>query len=44
MPGPKKRGGVVIWDRQKLDDAFDALPERDAQDQDSDEIWNRVSA
>ena len=29
MPAPKKEGGVVVWDRRKLDAAFDALPERD---------------
>lgn len=29
MPGPKKDGGVVVWDRRKLDVAFEALPDRD---------------
>ncbi|WP_028746349.1 helix-turn-helix transcriptional regulator [Rhizobium mesoamericanum] len=29
MPGPRKAGGRVLWDRYELDDAFDALP-RDA--------------
>lgn len=43
MPGPKKYGGIVVWDRHKLDDAFNALPERDEQEV-SDDIWNRVSA
>lgn len=29
MPSPKKEGGVVVWDRRKLDQAFEALPDRD---------------
>jgi hypothetical protein len=30
MPGPKRINSRVIWDRVKLDVAFDALPEDDA--------------
>lgn len=30
MPEPKEEGGVVVWDRRALDDAFDALPDRAA--------------
>jgi predicted DNA-binding transcriptional regulator AlpA len=26
MPKPKKIGGVAVWDRIRLDAAFDALP------------------
>lgn len=28
MPQPKEEGGVVVWDRRALDEAFDALPDR----------------
>lgn len=31
MPAPKKQGGVVVWDRRKLDEAFEALPDREAE-------------
>jgi hypothetical protein len=41
MPGPKKQGGVVVWDRNKLDDSFEALPERDQSA--NDDIWDRVA-
>src|SRR5262249_20162148 len=30
MPGPKRINSRVVWDRIKLDVAFDALPEDDA--------------
>ena len=26
MPKPKKYGGVAVWDRKRLDTAFEALP------------------
>lgn len=28
MPQPKQQDGVVVWDRVKLDAAFEALPDR----------------
>jgi predicted DNA-binding transcriptional regulator AlpA len=30
MPGPKRINSRVVWDRIKLDLAFDALPDNDA--------------
>jgi predicted DNA-binding transcriptional regulator AlpA len=30
MPGPKRINSRAVWDRIKLDLAFDALPENDA--------------
>jgi hypothetical protein len=30
MPRPKRVDGCVIWDRYRLDDAFDALPDEGA--------------
>jgi predicted DNA-binding transcriptional regulator AlpA len=32
MPGPKRINSRVIWDRLKLDAAFEALPDTDAND------------
>jgi predicted DNA-binding transcriptional regulator AlpA len=29
MPGPKRINGRVVWDRLRLDAAFEALPDRD---------------
>lgn len=29
MPTPKKKNGVVLWDRLALDAAIEALPDRD---------------
>jgi predicted DNA-binding transcriptional regulator AlpA len=29
MPGPKRINSRVVWDRLKLDAAFDALPDND---------------
>jgi hypothetical protein len=29
MPQPKKINARLVWDRRSLDDAFDALPERE---------------
>lgn len=41
MPGPKKVGGVVVWDRQKLDIAFEDLPERDCREE--HDVWSCVA-
>ncbi|HEX4302893.1 MAG TPA: hypothetical protein VHZ78_08865 [Rhizomicrobium sp.] len=30
LPGPKQLDGCVVWDRHRLDDAFEAFPDRDA--------------
>lgn len=27
MPKPKRQGGVVVWDRFRLDESFEALPD-----------------
>lgn len=27
MPGPKRQGGVIVWDRYRLDQAFESLPD-----------------
>jgi predicted DNA-binding transcriptional regulator AlpA len=37
MPEPFKIGGVVLWDRQRLDLAFDALSNRE-----DDSVWDDV--
>ena len=37
MPGPKRINSRVLWDRLKLDTAFDAFADTD--DQSSDELW-----
>lgn len=42
MPKSKRIGGVVLWDRQGLDTAFDALPGGSETNQ--DDIWNQVAA
>jgi hypothetical protein len=39
MPKPKRVDGMVLWDRYRLDDAFEALPDEGAVDP-----WNEVSA
>ena len=41
MPSPKRVDGVVIWDRQTLDAAFDDLPESKVK-ADAD-IWDSVA-
>jgi predicted DNA-binding transcriptional regulator AlpA len=38
MPQPKRRGGVVVWDRWALDTAFDAL-DGDANDDATDRFF-----
>jgi predicted DNA-binding transcriptional regulator AlpA len=30
MPSPKRINSRAVWDRRRLDDAFDALPEEDS--------------
>jgi predicted DNA-binding transcriptional regulator AlpA len=30
MPGPKRINSRSVWDRRRLDQAFDALPEEDS--------------
>ncbi|MEH3065444.1 MAG: excisionase family DNA-binding protein [Methylobacterium radiotolerans] len=39
MPSPKVVGSRVLWDRLKLDAYFDALPERDAEADESGDSW-----
>lgn len=39
MPGPKRVGSRVIWDRKALDSAFDALPD----DNGRDDPWEDVA-
>lgn len=39
MPSPKVIGSRVLWDRVKLDAYFDALPERDAEVDESGDSW-----
>lgn len=36
MPGPKRINSRVIWDRLKLDEAFEALADTDADDPESE--------
>jgi predicted DNA-binding transcriptional regulator AlpA len=36
MPGPKRINSRVVWDKLRLDAAFDALPDRD---QTADDQW-----
>jgi predicted DNA-binding transcriptional regulator AlpA len=42
MPGPKRIGGVVVWDRKALDLAFEALSGED--ESNVDDVWSRVAA
>lgn len=37
MPKPKRIDGCVVWDRFRLDAAFEALP-----DENADPVWSRV--
>jgi hypothetical protein len=39
MPPPKRIDGRKVWDRRKLDEAFEALPDDGAADQNP---WNEV--
>jgi hypothetical protein len=41
MPGPKRINSRVVWDRKKLDLAFDALPDDDTSYLNP---WDEVSA
>jgi predicted DNA-binding transcriptional regulator AlpA len=38
MPKPKRINARVVWDRQQLDRAFDALPDVDGR---PDDVWDR---
>jgi hypothetical protein len=38
MPKPKRVDGVVVWDRYRLDAAFEALP-----DEGASLAWSRVA-
>jgi predicted DNA-binding transcriptional regulator AlpA len=40
MPAPKEIGGIVVWDRHEIDDAFDALSETPSEEAD---VWANVS-
>lgn len=35
MPGPKRQDGVKVWDRMRLDQAFELLPDEAEESQDS---------
>lgn len=41
MPHPKRMDGVVIWDRQTLDVAFEELPDSNVK-ADAD-VWDSVA-
>lgn len=41
MPTPKRINSRTVWDRKKLDAAFDALP--DEQEEPRDDPWGRVA-
>jgi hypothetical protein len=41
MPGPKLANTRTVWDRFALDDAFEALPDRDQAAVDDE--WNKVA-
>jgi hypothetical protein len=40
MPCPKAVNSRVIWDRLKLDEAFEALPDRDGEEPDNP--WDKA--
>lgn len=42
MPRPRRVGGVVVWDREELADAFRAIPREGEIPQDA--IWDNVKA
>jgi len=42
MPSPKRLDGVVIWDRQNLDAAFERLPDSNVVPE--ADIWDQVRA
>lgn len=35
MPAPKRQDGVVVWDRYRLDQAFESLPDETSEPGDS---------
>lgn len=39
MPAPKRIDGRKVWDRRALDDAFDALPTENGENE-----WDRLTA
>lgn len=41
MPSPKRLDGVVVWDRFRLDSAFEGLP--DERPNAEADVWDRVS-
>ena len=44
MPPPKCVDGRRVWDRHRLDMAFDALPDAAGTvSNDSDDVWGRIS-
>jgi predicted DNA-binding transcriptional regulator AlpA len=40
MPPPKRINGRVVWDRLKLDAAFEALPDDEGR---ADDVWDRCA-
>lgn len=40
MPAPKQINARAVWDRLRLDDAFEALPDKNA---DNDDPWSKVA-
>lgn len=40
MPPPKQINARAVWDRRRLDDAFEALPERTPA---NDDPWSKVA-
>ena len=40
MPGPKRIHARVVWDRHRLDKAFEALPDEDGQ---ADDVWDQLA-
>lgn len=43
MPGPKRIDGRKVWDRRRLDSAFEALPSDDnSRADDSSDPWSHV--
>jgi hypothetical protein len=42
--GPKLVDGCVVWDRHRLDEAFDAFPDRDKAPDQNPNRWKVVAA
>lgn len=40
MPKPKRINRRTVWDRHRLDRAFDALPDEDGR---ADDVWDRCA-